>query len=704
MDMPDISIIIVNYNVKDFLVQALHSLRNAAEGLNVEYIVVDNHSTDGSVPFLRSNFPEITIIENKKNTGFGHANNQAMKICRGRYILLINPDSIVQHDTLHKMLEFFEHYRDCGMAGCKVLNPDASLQLACRRGFPTPLAALGKFTGLSHFFPKSKVWGRYNLTYLDPDETNEVEAISGSFMMLRRNVLDEVGSFDEDFFLYGEDLDLCYRVRQAGWKIYYYPGTSIVHHKGESARRSHVDIAGEFYRAMHIFVEKHFQSSYSYYPLWLLKAGIWIQAIGSAILGKFRGLFLPLLDWSLVAGAILCAVAIRFGGLIPLPVYYDFRSYMVIVGISGLTWLFILATHGIYHRHYFSYLRIASGVISGFFVIGALTFFFNAYAFSRLVVLYAGILSLFFLWSWRLLFRQLMVARKAAFLRPLFARRTAIWGANEGAREIAAQLRITRLEEYEIIGFLCEDEADLANVPPEIRILGGTWELQNILTDNRIAEVVFTPDVPHEGIFRAIMECDEMGVRFTLMPGRWEVLVGNASGLPGKELPLVDMNSRLNYKYNKILKRGLDLLFSGCILLFIGWIAVIRGRQKGLKIRELNLSGSRGREAPIQFLYLNDSFYTGWEQFVLECLEVFRGKISFVGAPLSLSKNRTESSVQSMLKPGIWSPVHGLVYTANHQLEQELFYVKNYSIFHDISIIRQGVMTPSQSYYALKEE
>ena len=260
--MTDLSIIIVNYNVKEFLQNLLQSIEKASSNLSLETIIVDNASDDGSIEMLHKNFQQIKLIENKKNVGFGAANNQAIEIAKGKYILLLNPDTIVKEDTFTEMIKFFEANPEAGMAGCKVLNPDGTLQLACRRGFPGPWTSFTKVIGLSKIFPKSKLFARYNLTFLDGNQTYEVDAISGSFMMLRKEVYAKIGGFDPDFFMYGEDLDLCYRTQKAGFKVYYVHSTEIIHYKGESTKRSKIDETKIFYDAMHLFVKKHFSTSF----------------------------------------------------------------------------------------------------------------------------------------------------------------------------------------------------------------------------------------------------------------------------------------------------------------------------------------------------------------------------------------------------------------------------------------------------------
>ncbi len=257
----DLSIIIVNYNVKEFIQNLLHSVFKAGCNLKYEIIIIDNASDDGSADFIKEKFPNVNLISNKQNIGFGKANNIGLAAAKGKYILLINPDTLIREDTLEKMISFFESSPDAGLAGCKILNPDGSLQLACRRSFPGPWTSFCKVTGLSSLFPHSRLFARYNLTYLDENRTYEVDAISGSFMMMKKEVYEKIGGFDEQFFMYGEDLDLCYRIQKAGWKVYYTPGTQIIHYKGESTRRSSLDETKIFYEAMNLFVKKHLSSS-----------------------------------------------------------------------------------------------------------------------------------------------------------------------------------------------------------------------------------------------------------------------------------------------------------------------------------------------------------------------------------------------------------------------------------------------------------
>lgn len=229
--------------------------------MNIEIIVVDNNSKDDSLSMLNREFPDVITITNHHNVGFATANNQAIRMARGKYLLLLNPDTRVLPGCLPEMVSFMDKNSPIGMAGCKILNIDGTLQPACRRSIPNPRIAFYKVVGLSSLFPKSKIFSRYNVGYLDPDEGSAVEAISGSFMFVRKSVVDEVGMLDERFFMYGEDLDWCYRFLKKGYGIYYNPKAQIIHYKGESSKKNKLLYIRCFHEAMVLFYQKHYHSN-----------------------------------------------------------------------------------------------------------------------------------------------------------------------------------------------------------------------------------------------------------------------------------------------------------------------------------------------------------------------------------------------------------------------------------------------------------
>lgn len=257
-----LSVIIVNYNVKFFVEQCLLSVERALCGVNAEVFLVDNNSTDGSVAYLQGKFPWIRLIENHENVGFARANNQAIRESRGEYVLLLNPDTFVGESVLRECIDFMDNTPKAGICGVGMLKVDGSFAPESRRGVPTPWVSFCKMSGLGSLFPKSKLFGKYYMQYLNRQAINKIDIVSGAFMFIRREALNKVGLLDESFYMYGEDVDLSYRVLQAGYENYYLP-TQILHYKGESTKKDSLKYINTFYTAMLIFFKKHF-SYYSF--------------------------------------------------------------------------------------------------------------------------------------------------------------------------------------------------------------------------------------------------------------------------------------------------------------------------------------------------------------------------------------------------------------------------------------------------------
>ena len=274
----DLSIVIVNYKTRDLLRDCLRSVRASQGAFSREVIVVDNCSGDGSVEMVRQEFPDVDLIASETSGGYAYANNLGFERARGRHLLLLNPDTLLPPTALKDMLLFMEEYPDAGVAGPKLVLGDGNLDLACRRSFPTLDIAFYRLVGLSKRYPNSPRYNRYNLGYLDPDQVAEVDSVVGAFMLIRREALDGVGFFDERFFAFGEDIDLCYRIKvDHGWKVYYNPAVVVTHYKGQSMRQRIVPMTVHFYRAMWLFHKKH----YARQTLFLLN---WAVTLGTAAL------------------------------------------------------------------------------------------------------------------------------------------------------------------------------------------------------------------------------------------------------------------------------------------------------------------------------------------------------------------------------------------------------------------------------------
>ena len=280
-----LSIIIVNYNVKYFLEQCLDSVLLAVKDMEAEIFVVDNYSSDGSQEYIKSRFPDIIFIENQENVGFSKANNQAIAKAKGDYILLLNPDTVIGENTLTKICIFMDEHHKAGAVGVKMLDGYGQFLPESKRGFPSPWNSFCKISGLSKLFPNSKRFGKYHLKYLDNNFVHRVDILAGAFMMLRKKAIEKSGYLDERFFMYGEDIDLSYRITRCGYKNYYYP-EPIIHYKGESTKKD-IKYVKNFYEAMLIFFNKHYPHSNFFFIL-LIRMAIFFCGVISAIQKKIK--------------------------------------------------------------------------------------------------------------------------------------------------------------------------------------------------------------------------------------------------------------------------------------------------------------------------------------------------------------------------------------------------------------------------------
>ena len=276
-----VSIIIINYNGGRLLKDCIDSIYREATTLPFDIWVVDNDSQDNSIEIIKQHYPHVNVIENRTNIGFAKASNMVLLTSTTDYFLLLNPDTIICNQAIEKVVGYMDQRTEVGIAGCKVLNEDGGVQLACRRSIPTPKVAFFRLTGMSKLFPKSKLIAKYNLTYLDAGEPHEVDAVSGAFLMIRKTVVDDIGKLDERFFMYGEELDWCLRAKKAGWKVIYYPDAEIIHYKGECSKSNSRKATFEFYRSMYLFHKKHFADKYNPIINIIIYAGIILKAVSS---------------------------------------------------------------------------------------------------------------------------------------------------------------------------------------------------------------------------------------------------------------------------------------------------------------------------------------------------------------------------------------------------------------------------------------
>jgi O-antigen biosynthesis protein len=476
----DISIVIVNYNVKDYLYSCIESIKQASKNLKVQIIVVDNNSEDGSVEFISRAFPNVEIIPLSENIGFGKANNLGFEKAAGKYILILNPDTLLQSDTLDEMYKYMENHSEVGISVCKVLNTDGSFQASCRRGFPGPWSAFSKLFGMQSLFPKSKLFGKYNLTYMPTDNTYYVDAVTGAFMFARADVIKQVNGFDPEFFMYGEDLDLCYRVVKAGYKNAYVPTTSIIHHKGESSKRSSLNEINLFYEAMEIFVSKHYSNSRFF--LALLKLGILTRA-SISYLYKYK------LDVKLMAmDAIFIIIGILLGTYMALGSPFGLQPYAYPTVFIAVIFITIMAniTAGGFFESTFSPTKTIFGYAISFLVLSTLIYFFPGYRFSRgalLVTIGFGMTGSTLL--------RIVISAAASIKNNYSDKQIVIVSTPEDALNLH-KLISENLPQLKILGFIHSKPAQDDAFP--LKWLGTINHLNSIIENEKISDVIVTDE------------------------------------------------------------------------------------------------------------------------------------------------------------------------------------------------------------------
>lgn len=382
-----LSIVIVNYNVRYFLEQCLLSVVRATTNVEAEIFVVDNASSDGSVEMLQQKFPLVKRIANTQNVGFSKANNQAIEKCTGEYILLLNPDTVVAEDTFEKCIAFMKNHPQAGALGVRMIDGRGNFLPESKRGLPTPAVAFYKTFGLAKFFPKSKIFGRYHLGYLSEYETHEVDVLSGAFMLLRKKTLDETGSLDETFFMYGEDIDLSYRITKAGYKNYYFPDTTIIHYKGESTKKGSLNYVKVFYNAMLIFARKHFSSNQSGLFSMLIHFAIVFRGLLTLLAGAVASSYLFVIDFALSYTGIYFITGYWENNIKYHEHYYPNEFLFVVVPGYIFIWMVASFFSGAYDKP-FRLANILRGMVLGTIAIAVLYAFIpDEWRFSRAIIL-----------------------------------------------------------------------------------------------------------------------------------------------------------------------------------------------------------------------------------------------------------------------------------------------------------------------------
>jgi GT2 family glycosyltransferase len=642
--MIDISVVIVNYNVKNLIDNCLASICKASEHsrLTVETFVVDNNSVDGSVSFIREKYPSVKLIPLDANIGFSKANNIALKQATGKYILILNPDTVLEEETFSKMIAFYEKHKDAGAVTSKLILANGKLDSACKRSFPTPAVAIPRMLGLSRLFPNSKLFGKYNLTYLDENKTYEVDAICGAFMFIPKKVLDEVGLFDEDYFMYGEDLDLCYRINKKGYKIFYYPEVTTIHLKGESTKKTNLSYVNNFYGAMGIFVRKNF-TGFSRLLSPVLRIGIFYRSLLSYIKRIFINFLATFADIIIIFGSLIFSVYNRFH-------VFPNEQYLFIISVYVVIWIILLTLFGVYiKRNRYSLLKVFTAIIFGFFVNSSITYFFKEYAFSREVILMSTVLSLIGLFGWRLIF----------IIKNFFESKNILLNKSNllivGNKELVVNLEDKFHNKYNIL-YLNEISSNI-NID----------SLNDIILINNINFVVFTDDTfSNQEILTTMWFFRDKNVEFKILPSGNDLILsrirGNIDGIS-----LIEIEYNINNKINIFLKRIFDIILSFLLLFTVYPVVFVKN-----KLFKKNLSKQTSK--------------------ILLLPQVLSGKYSFVGYPVWYNTDGNKYPG----KKGLTGLIQLYYYEGMPGEEMEnynVFYAKNQNLMLDTEIILKTIFS-----------
>ena len=631
-----LSIVIVNYNVKHFLEQCLKSVYQAIQNIEAEVFVVDNNSIDGSQDMVRSSFTDVKLIANSKNTGFSTANNQAIKESKGEYVLLLNPDTVVPENCFQALLEFADKTPDLGGCGIPMYDGQGNYLPESKRGLPTPEVAFYKMIGLNKLFPKSKKFGKYHLGYLAPDQNHEVEILAGAFMLIRKKVLDKIGLLDETFFMYGEDIDLSYRITKAGWKNYYFAGSRIIHYKGESTKKLSTNYVKVFYKAMVIFAEKHYAGSNKK----LFKLFINMAIYGRASLSLVSNLIQRF--WMVTLESILL-----FGSLYLLKEYWEehikgitaYPKEMLTIHLPYYTliWLLSMGFNGSYQAP-FNFSKLIRSILMGTLVIlmiyGLLP---NHLHFSRGIILFGTLVVTAVLFSWRSLYHLLKY--KTLDFSQKSNIKSVLIGSEKKWSELS-EILSSYQKNYQQIGFISDKKSDSPHW------LGTRKQLKEIIHIYGVNELIFSNETVSTKYTIQIM--NELGpnINYFTIPSASNFVIGsqskNSNGLYfGQQ---IELNlSRNEYRSQK---RFFDI-FTSLILILISPFLIL-------------------------FKKTRDK--------LTHSIAVLFGKKTWVGYA-------SKSKDLPTIKPGVYTTDYQLKdKSSSFQKNLDLLYAKNYSVYTDLRI------------------
>jgi GT2 family glycosyltransferase len=549
-----LSVIIISYNVKYFLEQCLCSVLKAIENIESEIFVVDNNSFDGSKDFFKNRFSSVKFIWNKENIGFSKANNIALKGATGKYILFLNPDTLLPEDCLGKSIAYLELHTEAGALGIKMLDGSGKFLKESKRSFPSPITSFYKLSGLAKLFPHSKIFAKYYLGNIDEEQNHEVDVLAGAFMMIPKKIIDSVGSFDEDFFMYGEDIDLSYRIREAGFKNLYFADSSIIHFKGESTKRGTLNYVRLFYKAMSIFTHKHYGNRAFIFNL-LIQVGILIRAFLSAVKRFIKWIGMPVID-----GAIILMGFWLVKLLWNLNVKRDvnYSPNMLIIAFPFFTLLFLIASYysGLYDNGFKQKRLNHSTIIAFALLLSVYALLPESVRFSRGILVFGSLLAfiLMTLTRWGLVKWNVIEGNEKSDEH----RQTLIVGTQKEFEEVNTIMQNAGMEER-VLGRI-DVNGNKTNA------IGKIEDIHRLLTTYSMKELIFCEG---ELSFKKIIGLMKIqrNIRIKFYASNATGIIGsNSKKISGKFISS-DKKIKLSLPINRRNKNFIDVVVSICFLI-----------------------------------------------------------------------------------------------------------------------------------------
>ena len=645
-----LSVIIVNYNVEHFLEQCLNSVLAAKQDFAIEVIVVDNNSVDGSLEMMAEKFPEIELIANKDNRGFSRANNQGIRIAKGEFVLLLNPDTVVESDTFSKTIDFMDARPDAGGLGVKMLDGKGNFLPESKRGLPTPAAAFYKMFGLSKIFPKSKRFASYHQGHLSNDEVHEIEVLSGAFMLMRKTVLDQVGLLDEDFFMYGEDIDLSYRIIKGGFKNYYFPETRIIHYKGESTKKNTVNYVYVFYNAMVIFAKKHYSPKNARAFSFLINSAIVFRGFIALVSSFIRSMVVPLIDFVLIYGGLLL-MAIYWGEhKLGVAQEYPTTFLYALIPSFVLIWLFSTYYSGGYDKPVKIWPVLRGITIGTLIILIIYALLPESYRFSRITILFGALWAPIIAISWRLLLHFIGV--KSFKLGSTQSKRIGVVGDYKEAVRVADLIDKTSINPS-FTALVSSDKPQAA----EKKILGSIDQLEEIVRIHKLTEVIFCAKNLAAGqIIDLMSQLQKMDLEFKIAPPESLFIIGSNSINTSRDIYLMDLDS-INKQSNKRYKRLFDFVVSLLLIVLF----------------------------PLHFFLIKSPF-----RYLKNLFMVLFAQYSLVGFD---ALPESEKAQLPMIRKGVLHPSDALKKQPNTEnlIRLNMLYAREYSLATDFNILARGL-------------